>query len=91
MKSAHLDKKPPQNLSGVKVHIKVRVFPDSAKEEIMRDGENSFKIFLREPAKQGLANKRLLKVLFGALDPSPKKMRIVTGEHSPSKVIEIQY
>lgn len=75
----------------LKAHIKVKVFPDSAKEEIMKSGANSFQVFLREPAKNGLANKRLLTVIRDAIDPPPKRLRIVTGEHSPSKVIEIDY
>ena len=78
-------------VSGLNAHIKVRVFTDAAKEEITRSDDNTFRVFLREPAKQGLANKRLLKVLQSALEPKPKRLRIVTGEHSPSKVIAIEY
>ncbi|MBI2474380.1 MAG: DUF167 domain-containing protein [Candidatus Taylorbacteria bacterium] len=72
-------------------HIKVKVFPEAPEERVFRTDENSFRIFLREPAKSGLANRRLLEVLSLSIEPKPKRMRIVSGEHSPSKIIKIEY
>lgn len=88
-----ITQKEPKNrkTKGISAHIKVRVFTDSSLEVVTRSDDNTFRVFLREPAKQGLANKRLLKVLHGSLEPKPRRLRIVTGEHSPSKVIAIEY
>jgi uncharacterized protein YggU (UPF0235/DUF167 family) len=71
-------------------HIKVKVFPGSAEETVIR-ADNAWRVYLREPPKEGLANKRLLEVLRRELEPKPKILRIVGGEHSPSKIIEIEY
>jgi uncharacterized protein (TIGR00251 family) len=75
----------------ISAHIKVKVYPDAAKEEIMKISENSFRVFLRESPQRGMANKRLLHILKSSIDPPPKKLRIVSGEHSQSKVVEIKY
>lgn len=74
------------------MYIKVTVFPDFKKEKIEKqEGENGeihFKMYIREPAERGQANKKVLKVL-GELYPS-KRIRIVNGALSTKKLIEIK-
>lgn len=69
------------------MHIKVKVFPDAKEEFVQESGENEFRIYIREPPKEGQANKRVLKIL-QAHFPN-KRIRLVSGHLSPSKVFEI--
>jgi uncharacterized protein (TIGR00251 family) len=71
------------------MYLKINVFPDFKKELVEKIDENSYKIFVREPAQRGQANKRILKIL-GELYPK-KQIRIVSGALSPKKLIEVRW
>lgn len=69
------------------MHIKVKVYPD-AKEELVKEvGKDEFQIYIREPPKEGQANKRVLRILQTHF-PN-RRIRLVSGHLSPSKVFEI--
>jgi uncharacterized protein YggU (UPF0235/DUF167 family) len=70
------------------MYIKVVVFPDFKQELIEKTGPDSFKMYIREEAMRGAANKKVLKVLNG-LYPN-KRIRIVSGALSTKKLIEIK-
>lgn len=73
------------------MYIKVTVFPDFKKEKIeivtTQDGP-VYKMYIREPAERGQANKRVLEVL--QKDYPNKRIRIVSGALSTKKLIEIK-
>ncbi len=69
------------------MYIKVTVFPDFKKEQIEKTGEDSFRMYIREPAERGQANKKVLKVL-QEIYPN-KKIRIVSGALTTKKLIHI--
>lgn len=72
-------------------HIKVKVYPDS-KNEIFKIIKNDFfEVHLKEPAENGLANRRLLTLIEENINPRPRRMRIVSGHLSHSKIIEVEY
>lgn len=73
------------------IHIKVYVYTDQSKEKVIINNNSSYDIHLREPAKEGMANRRLLEILKGTIRPKPKGVRIVNGHTSPSKIIEVKY
>lgn len=72
-------------------HIKVKVYPDQTKEEIVKNADDSYDLYIREPAKKGMANRRVLSILNEQITPKPKKIKIVSGHISPSKIIEVEY
>jgi uncharacterized protein YggU (UPF0235/DUF167 family) len=70
------------------MYLKVTVFPDFKEEKIERLEQDTFKIYLRQPAKRGLANKRVLAI-FTRMFPG-KRVRIVNGALTLKKLIEIK-
>ena len=64
--------------------VRVKVFPESRHERIVEDKKGALEVFVKEPAVEGRANARLLKVLkihFGAT------VRVISGGHRRSKLI----
>lgn len=64
--------------------LRVRVYP-SSKREVVLQGE-VWEIYVREPAKNGMANTRVLEILkkyFG-------RVRLVRGAKSRLKVFEVE-
>lgn len=70
------------------MYIKVTVFPDSKKEKIEKVKEDTFKIYIKQPAEGGQANKRIIEIVRGMY--AGKKVRIVNGALTPKKLIEIK-
>jgi uncharacterized protein (TIGR00251 family) len=73
------------------MHIKVKVTPDAKKEKLIMLSENSFKISVKEKAKDGKANQKVMDILKEILKPRPKKLKLVVGHTSPSKIFEVEY
>lgn len=71
------------------MYIKVRVVAGSKKEEVILEKPNYFKIFVREKAKQNMANKRILEIIAREYGLVSGKVRIVSGHHSPSKLLSV--
>lgn len=65
--------------------IKVRVFPKSGREEVIKSGER-YNVYLKKAAEDGKANKELvgfLKKYFGG------RIEIVRGFTSRDKILEV--
>jgi uncharacterized protein YggU (UPF0235/DUF167 family) len=71
------------------MYIKVRVIAGFKKEEVILEKSNYFKIFVREKAKQNMANKRILEIIAGEYHVNLAKVRIISGHHSPSKLLSV--
>jgi len=69
--------------------IKVKVIPDSKKNEVRRKGEDSFEVSVRAAPERGKANNALAAILGKAIGVPSAKLRIVKGHRSRSKIIEI--
>ncbi|MDO8620171.1 MAG: DUF167 domain-containing protein [bacterium] len=70
------------------VYIKVHVVTES-KKEVVAEKDDLIYVSVREKAEQGLANRRvleLLRVKFGV----KANVRIVSGHHSPHKIISVE-
>ena len=70
--------------------IKVKVKTKSKKEGVSKISEDTFLVSVKEKPEEGLANKRVVEVLREYLKVYNKKVRIVSGHHSPSKIISIE-
>lgn len=68
--------------------IKVRVIPGSKKQQIMVF-EQGLKVYLREPALEGRANKKLIEVLADYYNVRKYSITIVKGQKQRDKIIEI--
>jgi uncharacterized protein YggU (UPF0235/DUF167 family) len=71
------------------MYIKVRVVAGSKKEDVILEKPNYFKIFVREKAKQNMANKRILEIIAREYHLKPANVRILSGHHSPSKLLSV--
>ena len=71
------------------MYIKVRVKTDAKKEKIAKKSEDHFDIDVRESAERNLANKRVLELVRDYFKVYNGKVRIVSGHHSPSKIISL--
>ena len=65
----------------------MHVIPESRQESVTSKGEVWY-VSVREKAEQGAANRRMLELLRIQL-PSYAKFRIVSGHHSPHKIISV--
>lgn len=73
------------------MYVKVRVYPNTKKEKITKLSEHQFEITVREPAERNLANVRVRELIALEYGVSVKIVRIVTGHHSPSKILDVDY
>jgi len=71
------------------MYIKVRVYPKSKKEEFKKVSENKFEIRVKQKAERNLANSRIIEILAEHFSVNPKKVKIINGHHSPSKMLSI--
>lgn len=62
----------------------------SAKKEVFeQSSEDSFLVAVKEPAEQNMANKRVLELVAGHFGINSRSIRIVSGHHSPGKILSI--
>ena len=72
-----------------KVIFDVRVQPRASRDEIAGDHGGALKIRLRAPALENKANEALVELLAGLLKRPKSAVRILSGERSRTKRIEI--
>lgn len=67
--------------------IKIKVHPNSSKEEIKKIDEDNYEIWIKEKAEDNKANIALIKVLKKYFK---KEVNIKSGFTSKNKIIEIK-
>jgi uncharacterized protein (TIGR00251 family) len=70
------------------VKIRVRVTPNSRTDEVVSEGDR-FLVRVKEPAKEGKANRAVIKLLAEHFGVSRSQIVISSGFGSRSKVIEV--
>jgi uncharacterized protein YggU (UPF0235/DUF167 family) len=70
------------------MYIKVRVRAGEKKNFIKQKAPDSFEISVKAPAERGLANDAVRAMLAAHLKTEPKKLRLIKGAASPSKIFE---
>ncbi len=70
------------------MRLKVLIHPNSRMERVERH-EGYMEVWIREPARRGKANKRLVEVVAEHFGIRRSKVRIVEGFTSREKVLEI--
>lgn len=71
------------------MYIKVKVNTEAKKEKMTKKSEDHFEISVKEPAERNLANKRVLELVRAYFKVYNGDVRIVSGHHSPGKIINI--
>ena len=71
------------------MYVKVKVLAGVRKEKVSRIDATNFEMYVKEPAKQNLANQRVREILANEMKVNPKKLKLVTGHHSPSKIFDV--
>ncbi len=71
------------------MYVQVRVVAGSKKELVVALEPNRYEIFVKEPAQQNLANRRVIVLVARALGVLPTEVRLISGHRSPSKVFSI--
>ena len=71
------------------MYIKVKVVAGAKKEQVVKNSPNSYSISVREPAERNLANGRVIELVALEMGIPKGKIRIVSGHHSPSKILSV--
>ncbi len=67
----------------------VKVKPSARQESIKKISETNFVVAVKEPPRQGLANEAVITALSDYLGVSRQRIKIIIGERSKLKIIEI--
>ncbi len=70
--------------------IKIKVFPGSKKEKIIKKSEDTFGIKVKEKPERGLANKAVINVLSSYFKIPSSKIRLIKGFKQRNKIFEIK-
>lgn len=71
------------------MYIQVSVTPGAKREKVVRVSDAKFEIAVREPAKQNLANRRVVELVARELGILSRAVTIVSGHRSPHKVLSV--
>ena len=71
------------------MYIHIRVTAGAKRETITKADSTHFRISVREPAKRNLANKKIMEIISREFKVPVSVIRIISGHHSPSKIISV--
>ncbi|MFZ2832228.1 MAG: DUF167 domain-containing protein [Minisyncoccia bacterium] len=71
------------------MYIRVRVGAGAKKESFEQVTEDSFFVSVKEPAENNCANRRVLEIIALHFGIQPKQIRIISGHHSPGKILSL--
>lgn len=77
------------NLAKDSEYIKVHVYAGMKQERFTATGPNRFEAIVREPASHNAANRRVTALIATAYNVQEGRIRIVSGHHSPQKILTI--
>ena len=69
--------------------MRVKVHPDSRENRIEAKGPAAYEAWVKAAAEQGKANAAVLALLAARLGVEAKRLRIMKGATSPSKIIQV--
>ncbi len=71
------------------MYIKVKVVPRAKKSEIIKLDKDYLKVKVLSPAIKNKANKEMIKLLADYYNVSKSAVKIIRGEHSREKLVEV--
>lgn len=69
--------------------IHVKIIPGSRKDEVVCKNNASYIVSVQEEAKENKANCAMLLLMADFLKVPVSTIRIITGHHAPSKMLEV--
>lgn len=69
--------------------IKVKVTPEADQAEVLRKGEDEFKVKVREKPEQGRANRAVTRALADYLNLEENEVRLVKGGKRRNKIFKV--
>jgi len=69
--------------------IRVKVFPNSKREGIIKKSNDSFEVKIKEKPIKGLANRAVINILSLYFKVSTSEIRLVKGFRQRNKIFEI--
>ncbi len=69
--------------------IHVKIHPSSNEDSVTKKTDTSFIVKTRESAQENRANRAMIGLLSAHLGIARGKLKIITGHHHESKIIEI--
>jgi uncharacterized protein YggU (UPF0235/DUF167 family) len=70
--------------------IKVKAYPNSKEEKIVKKNNDSFDVFVCEEAERNMANKRIIELIAGYFNVSQHKAKMIKGFKESSKIFDIK-
>ena len=70
------------------MYIKVKVLAGAKKEIVEKESDDHYRISVKEKAENNQANKRILEIMHERFSNS--QIRIISGHHSPSKILSVE-
>ena len=71
------------------MYVKVLVVPSSKRASLTADSKSKLRIAVTEPAELNAANRRVIELVAAHYDVSRTRVRIISGHHSPSKMLSV--
>ena len=72
------------------MYVKVRVYPGMKKERVNKAAPHAYELVVKAPAERNLANERVRELIAAEYSVRVRSVRIVSGHHCPSKVLEVE-
>jgi uncharacterized protein YggU (UPF0235/DUF167 family) len=69
--------------------IKVKVFPNSKIEEIIKKSDDEYIVKVKDKAEQGKANKRVKELLANFFSKNQDKIILIKGSNQQNKIFKI--
>jgi uncharacterized protein YggU (UPF0235/DUF167 family) len=69
--------------------IKVKVFPNSKIEEIIKKSDDEYIVKVKDKAEQGKANKRVKELLANFFSKGEDKIILIKGSNQQNKIFKI--
>ena len=71
------------------MYIKVRVITKAKEDKLEEISPDTFRVWTKMPAEQNLANETVLNLVKKGFPEYNNDIRIISGHHSPSKILSV--
>jgi len=73
------------------MRLAIRITPNASRDEVVgRTDDGAFRVKVQSPPVEGAANRRLIRFLADRLGVPKSRIRIVSGDTSRTKQLEIE-
>lgn len=71
------------------MYVSVRVLAGAKEERLKEQANGRLSVAVKEPAERNLANRRVLALVAAHFGVPLNKVHLVSGHHSPSKILDV--